>query len=82
VLRACAEQGGKVLTVHSVRAVGTVLAHIERHLPLDRGRVLLQWFTGTTADAQRAATLGCYFSVQRRDASLAEAPTDRGNDPI
>ena len=62
-LRACAEQGGKILTVHSVRAVGKVLSHIERALPQDRGRVVLHWFTGTPAEAHRAIALGCYFSI-------------------
>lgn len=65
ILRACADQGGKVLTVHSVRAVGKVLGHVERELPPDRSRVVLHWFTGTPAEARRAVTLGCYFSVNR-----------------
>jgi len=63
ILRACAEQGGKILTVHSVRAVGKVLNHIESSFPQDRGRVVLHWFTGTSAEARRAVTLGCYFSI-------------------
>lgn len=63
ILRACAEQGGKVLTVHSVRAVGKVLNHIESSLPQDRGHVVLHWFTGTSAEARRAVALGCYFSI-------------------
>ncbi len=63
ILRACAEQGGKVLTVHSVRAVGKILGHIERELPPERSRVVLHWFTGTAAEARRAVAFGCYFSV-------------------
>ncbi|NOW44765.1 TatD DNase family protein [Novosphingobium sp. SG751A] len=63
ILRACAEQGGKILTVHSVRAVGKVLNHIESSLPQDRGRVVMHWFTGTSAEARRAVALGCYFSI-------------------
>jgi TatD DNase family protein len=63
ILHACAEQGGKILTVHSVRAVSKVLNHIEGALPPDRGRVVLHWFTGTPAEARRAAALGCYFSI-------------------
>ena len=65
ILRACAEQGGKILTVHSVRAVPKLLGHIEAALPQDRGRVILHWFTGTPAEARRAAALGCYFSINR-----------------
>ena len=65
ILRACAEQGGKILTVHSVRAVGKVLNHIESALPQDRGRIVLHWFTGTPAEARWAVAFGCYFSINR-----------------
>jgi TatD DNase family protein len=74
VLRACAEQGGKILTVHSVRAVGKVLGHIERCLPPDRSRVVFHWFTGTPAEARRAAALGCYFSI---NAEMLRSPKHR-----
>ncbi len=70
VLRACAEQGGKILTVHSVRAVAKVLGHLEAHLPPGRGHVILHWFTGSAAEARRAASLGCYFSINAWDAAL------------
>ena len=63
VLCACAEAGGKILTVHSVRAVSHVLGHLEQRLPPDRGRVVLHWFTGTKSEARRAVEMGCYFSV-------------------
>lgn len=66
VLHGCAEQGGKVLTVHAFRAVPRVLDNIERHLPSERGRVVLHWFTGTASDAQRALQLGCYFSINEQ----------------
>ncbi|WP_020179957.1 Qat anti-phage system TatD family nuclease QatD [Methylopila sp. M107] len=84
ILRLCAEQGGKVLTVHSVRAVAKVLGHIERSFPAERGRVVLHWFTGSAAEARRAASLGCYFSINAemlRSAKhrklVAELPADR-----
>lgn len=63
ILHACAEQGGKILTLHCVRAVAKVLGHLEQAFPPDRGRAILHWFTGTPAEAKRAAALGCYFSV-------------------
>lgn len=63
ILSACAEAGGKILTVHSVRAIAKVLDMIEARLPADRGRVVLHWFTGTVSEARRAASMGCYFSV-------------------
>lgn len=63
ILSACSEQGGKILTVHSVRTATKVLGHIERCLAPDRGRVVLHWFTGSISEAKRALDLGCYFSV-------------------
>ncbi|MBI5847231.1 MAG: TatD family hydrolase [Nitrospirae bacterium] len=63
MLRLCAAAGDKVISVHSVRAVKMVLDHIESFLPSSRGKVVLHWFTGTKAEAQRAIDMGCYFSV-------------------
>ncbi len=84
VLERCSDSGGKVLTVHSVRAVPMVLEMIERHLPQDRGIVVLHWFTGTKAEARRALMLGCYFSVNvemtrsaRGQALISDLPLSR-----
>lgn len=84
ILRMCAEQGGKILTVHSLRAVAKVLDHIERALPPDSARVVLHWFTGSPAEARRAVTLGCYFSINsemlrspKHRKLVAELPVDR-----
>jgi TatD DNase family protein len=63
ILKQCAKSGGKVLTVHSVRAAAAVLDRIEAHLPPGRGQTVLHWFTGSKAEARRAVDLGCYFSV-------------------
>jgi TatD DNase family protein len=84
VLRACAQQGGKILTVHSVRAVAPVLDMIERTRVSERNRIALHWFTGTKAEAKRAAGLGCYFSINaemmRKDRHrelVSELPAER-----
>ncbi|RZL03833.1 MAG: TatD family deoxyribonuclease [Rubrivivax sp.] len=63
ILRMCAEHGNKILTIHSVRAVTKVLQHLEKELPVDRGNVVLHWFTGSAAEARRAVERGCYFSI-------------------
>ena len=65
ILSDCSGQGGKILTVHSVRAAKIVLDMIEVHLPRSRGAVVLHWFTGTKSEAARAVDLGCYFSINR-----------------
>ncbi|MDD2732648.1 MAG: TatD family hydrolase [Desulfuromonadaceae bacterium] len=63
VLRCCAAAGDKVISVHSIRAAKVVLDLIEAHLPPSQGKVVLHWFTGTKAEAQRAVDMGCYFSI-------------------
>lgn len=84
VLQRCADAGGKVVTVHSVRAVRAVLDHIELFLPPSKGKVVLHWFTGSKAEAQRALELGCYFSINaamlenaRHASMVALIPLDR-----
>ena len=84
ILRMCAEQGNKILTVHSVRAVSKVLQHLERALPADRGHVVLHWFTGSPSEAKRAVDRGYYFSVNsemlkspKHCALVEQLPADR-----
>jgi TatD DNase family protein len=66
VLRDCAKQGGKILTIHSVRAARIVLDMLEACLPRSRGAAVLHWFTGTRAEAERAVRLGACFSINRQ----------------
>lgn len=84
VLQRCADAGGKILTVHSVRSSAAVLDLIEELLPPDRGTVVLHWFTGCRSEARRAAELGCYFSINadmaksdRSRLAISEMPVDR-----
>lgn len=84
VLRMCKEAGGRILSVHAVRTTRDVLALVEKHFPQDRGRVVLHWFNGTKTEAERAAKLGCYFSVNaqmlaspKRQPIVVGLPLDR-----
>ncbi|QXL85208.1 Qat anti-phage system TatD family nuclease QatD [Comamonas sp. NLF-1-9] len=63
VLQRCAQAGGKIITVHSIRSAKAVLDLVETHLPPERGKIVLHWFTGTQSEAKRALELGCYFSI-------------------
>lgn len=74
ILAMCAAAGGKILSVHSVRTASKVLDLIEDMLPVGRGRVVFHWFSGTKAEARRAAMLGCYFSVNQ---AMLEKPKGR-----
>lgn len=63
ILAVCSSHGGKVLSIHSVRAVKVVLDMIESTQLLSSNTAILHWFTGSASDARRAADLGCYFSI-------------------
>ena len=66
ILRLCADEGGKVLSIHSVRAAKAVLDMLEMHLPSHRGTAVLHWFSGNLSEVRRGVALGCYFSVNER----------------
>ena len=84
ILRLCAEEGKKILSIHSVRAAKPVLDLLEQYLPRHRGTVVLHWFSGSVGEARRAAALGCYFSLNEQALAspngrriLPEIPEDR-----
>ena len=77
ILRRCAKDGGKILSIHSLRATKAVLDLIEKHFPVNRGQAVLHWFTGSKSEARRAVDLGCYFSVNSQMIS-----NDRGRDLV
>lgn len=83
VLELCASNPGKILSVHSVRATSKLLDIVEELLPAEHGTVVLHWFSGSNAEARRAAALGCYFSINhvmlhgKRPDLVLQLPTDR-----
>lgn len=84
ILRRCADAGGKILSIHTVRTAPKVLDLIEQEIPEGRAKFVFHWFTGSAADARRAADLGCYFSVNsqmltsdRGKALVSSLPIDR-----
>lgn len=82
ILRSCSETSGRILTIHSRRAVDEVLDDLEAHP--QAGVPVLHWFTGTVSQLKRAINLGCWFSVGSQMCSTAkgkalvcEMPEDR-----
>lgn len=65
VARACAG-GGKVLSIHAVRAAGEVLDVLERAGTLAENACIFHWFSGTSDELQRALRAGCFCSVNPR----------------
>lgn len=67
-----ARAGGKVLSIHSVKAAKEVLDVLERTgcVSAERGRAscacILHWYSGPSDQLTRAIKLGCFFSVGER----------------
>lgn len=61
ILDACAAAGGRIISLHSRGAVDMLLEMLEFE-PL-AGTFVLHWFSAKPATIERAAALGCWFSV-------------------
>lgn len=61
VLSLVAHQGGRILSIHSRRAVDEVLDHLAA--APGAGTPILHWFSGTPVQLRRAVDAGCWFSV-------------------
>jgi TatD DNase family protein len=61
ILSACADAGGRVLSIHSRRAATAVLDAFEASP--GAGIPVLHWFSGTSGELARAVELGCWFSI-------------------
>ncbi|MCG7872691.1 MAG: TatD family hydrolase [Candidatus Thiodiazotropha lotti] len=63
VLQGAQKLGGRVISIHSRRAVKEVVEMIETLTTPDRVLCILHWFSGPKSVATKAASAGCYFSV-------------------
>lgn len=82
ILRACAQAGGRIMSIHSRRASSVVLDCLEAHQ--GAGTAILHWFSGNAGDLDRAIAMGCWFSVnpamlarQRGRTLIARMPRHR-----
>jgi TatD DNase family protein len=82
ILQTCSAAGGKVISVHSRRAVDPTLELLSLHET--SGTHVLHWFSGTGRQLARASELGCWFSVgpamlagEKGRALIAAMPRDR-----
>jgi TatD DNase family protein len=63
IIRWCAEKGGKVISIHSVRSDKAVLDILEKYRCTQQNKCILHWFSGSLTQLQRAVEMGCFFSV-------------------
>lgn len=82
ILAACESAGGRIMTIHSRRAVKEVLDRLEMFQ--GAGVAVLHWYSGSRRDLARAAALGCWFSIgpamlagEKGRAIVKEIPRDR-----
>lgn len=61
ILRAVADDGGRVMSIHSRGAAAETLDELERHA--GASTPVLHWFSGTQRELRRAISMGCWFSV-------------------
>jgi TatD DNase family protein len=61
ILELCRSLEGRVMSIHSRRAVTAVLDHLEG--TPGAGKAILHWFSGSAKELARAVELGCWFSV-------------------
>jgi TatD DNase family protein len=73
IARRCADTGNKVLSIHSVRAAGTVLDILDKTGCAKRNTCVFHWYSGSTEDLWRAIRMGCWFSVNEMQARTRRA---------
>jgi TatD DNase family protein len=66
IAQACADEGGKVITVHAVRSADTALDVLEQTGCLLRNQVIFHWYSDSNEALWRAVRAGCFFSVNMR----------------
>lgn len=66
IARACAETGGKTLSIHAVHAAGDALDILDAAGTLASCTCVFHWFTGPSDQLKRAIDAGCLFSVGTR----------------
>ena len=84
IASACAQVGGKALSIHSVQAAGEALDILEKTKCLASCDCIFHWFSGTGDQFIRARNAGCYFSfgpralnTKRGRAYASQIPAER-----
>ena len=63
IVAACAQTGGKLLSIHAIKSADAVLDVLEDAGTLDSCDCIFHWFSGSSDQLWRAVRAGCYFSV-------------------
>lgn len=63
ILDACALSSGKILSIHSVRSIQTVIEMLQVSNVLKKNKAVLHWYSGDASSLKMAVERGCYFSI-------------------
>lgn len=66
IANACAKDGGKVLSVHCVKAYDDVLSILDNSGCFVSCACIFHWFSGSFPQLAQAVDAGCFFSVSAR----------------
>lgn len=66
IAQACAQAGGKTLSIHAVHAAREAIDTLEDAGTFESCRCIFHWFTGPSDQLKRAIEAGCFFSVGTR----------------
>lgn len=66
IANACAKDGGKVLSIHCVKAYDDVLSILDSSGCFVSCACIFHWFSGSFQQLEQAADMGCFFSVGAR----------------
>ena len=66
IAKACADEGNKVLSIHSVKAAGAVIDELAKVGTFQNNICIFHWFTGTAFERSRAIEAGAWFSINPR----------------
>lgn len=63
ITKACADQGGKILSIHSVKSAKTIVEVMISAGTFETCICIFHWFTGTVAERNQLIDAGAYFSI-------------------
>ena len=82
ISKKCAIEGEKVLSIHSVRAVGPVTEVLKEAGTFRSCKCIFHWFTGTASERRIAIENGAYFSINSKMLKTKSGQNTIRNIPI
>lgn len=60
IIKTCADQKDKIITIHSRKSESDVIDLIGNNFP---GKIILHWYSGSISNLEKAVEYGYYFSI-------------------